>query len=390
MEQYWIQYGKSRKENDNMAKYKIAWLEGDGVGKEVMEAAKLVLDAVGLDAEYIKGDVGWEFWKSEGKPLPDRTIELLKSTNCCLFGAITSKPKDEAAKELAPELHGKGYVYSSPIVGLRQLFNLHTNMRPCKAFKGNPLNYRDDIDLVVFRENTEGLYAGVEFHPVPTDVMSVLLNNHKKMQKFKDVPLDDLALSSRIFTRKACQTIVRDAFEYAKKFERKSVTVVEKPNVIRETSGLMIREARKIAKEYPGIELWETNVDAMCMWLVKNPQDYDVLVASNMFGDIISDLSAQIVGGLGFASSANMGDDYALFEPTHGSAPKYAGQYKVNPTAMILASKLMLEWLGEIKYAKQVETGVATVIEEGKAKTYDMGGSSSTLDVANEIVNKMG
>ena len=373
-----------------MAKYKIAWLEGDGVGKEVMEAAKLVLDAVGLDAEYIKGDVGWEFWKSEGTPLPERTIELLKSTNCCLFGAITSKPKDEAAKELASELHGKGYVYSSPIVGIRQLLNLHTNMRPCKAFKGNPLNYRDDIDLVVFRENTEGLYAGVEFHPVPQDVMDVLLNNHKKMQKFKDVPLDDLAISTRVFTRGACQTIVRDAFEYAKKFERKSVTVVEKPNVIRETSGLMIREARKIAKEYPGIELWETNVDAMCMWLVKNPQNYDVLVASNMFGDIISDLSAQIVGGLGFASSANMGDDYALFEPTHGSAPKYAGQYKVNPTAMILAAKLMLEWLGEIESAQKVQTGVASVIEEGKVRTYDMGGSSSTLDIANEVVKKMG
>ncbi|UCG68429.1 MAG: isocitrate/isopropylmalate dehydrogenase family protein [Thermoplasmata archaeon] len=373
-----------------MAKYKIAWLEGDGVGKEVMEAAKLVLDAVGLDAEYIKGDVGWEFWKSEGTPLPERTIELLKSTNCCLFGAITSKPKDEAAKELAPELRDKGYVYSSPIVGIRHLLNLHTNMRPCKAFKGNPLNYRDDIDLVVFRENTEGLYAGVEFHPVPTDVMNVLLSNHKKMQKFKDTPLEDLALSCRVFTRKACQTIVRDAFEYAKIFKRKSVTVVEKPNVIRETSGLMIREARKIAKEYPGIELWETNVDAMCMWLVKNPQDYDVLVASNMFGDIISDLAAQLVGGLGFASSANIGDDYALFEPTHGSAPKYAGQYKVNPTAMILASKLMLEWLGEIESAKKIEKGVATVIEEGKARTYDMGGTSSTLDVANEIVNKMG
>jgi 3-isopropylmalate dehydrogenase len=373
-----------------MAKYKIAWLEGDGVGKEVMEAAKIVLDAVGLDAEYIKGDVGWEFWKSEGTPLPERTIELLKSTDCCLFGAITSKPKDEAAKELAPELHGKGHVYSSPIVGIRQLLNLHTNMRPCKAFKGNPLNYRDDIDLVVFRENTEGLYAGVEFHPVPDDIMNALLSNHKKMQKFKDTSLDDLAISTRVFTRAACQAILKDAFEYAKKFQRKSVTVVEKPNVIRETSGMMIREARKMAKEYPEVELWETNVDAMCMWLVKNPQDYDVLVASNMFGDIISDLSAQIVGGLGFASSANMGDDYALFEPTHGSAPKYAGQYKVNSTAMILASKLMLEWLGELKYAKQVETGVATVIEEGKVRTYDMGGSSSTLDVANEIVKNMG
>jgi isocitrate/isopropylmalate dehydrogenase len=372
-----------------MAKYKIAWLEGDGVGKDVMQAAKIVLDSIGLDAEYIKGDVGWEFWKKEGNPLPERTVELLKSTDCCLFGAITSKPKDEAAKELTSELQDKGHVYSSPIVGLRQLFNLHTNMRPCKAYKGNPLNYRDDIDLVIFRENTEGLYAGVEFHPMNPDVMNALLTHHKKMQKFKDVPLEDLALSCRIFTRKACQTIVRDAFEYAKKFNRKSVTVVEKPNVIRETSGLMIREARKIAQEYPGIELWETNVDAMCMWLVKNPQDYDVLVASNMFGDIISDLSAQLVGGLGFASSANIGDEYALFEPTHGSAPKYAGQFKVNSTAMILATKLMLEYLGEIKYAQQIEKGVASVIEEGKVRTYDMGGSSSTLDMANEIVKRM-
>jgi 3-isopropylmalate dehydrogenase len=152
----------------------------------------------------------------------------------------------------------------------------------------------------------------------------------------------------------------------------------------------MIREARKIKEEYPKIELWETNVDAMCMWLVKNPQDYAVLVASNMFGDIISDLSAQIVGGLGFASSANIGDNYALFEPTHGSAPKYAGQYKVNSTAMILASKLMLEWLGELDSAKKVEIAVAAVIKEGNVRTYDMGGSSSTLDVANEVVKKMG
>ncbi len=373
-----------------MAKYKVAWLEGDGVGKDVMHAAKSVLDAVGLDAEYIKGDVGWEFWKTEGNPLPERTIELLKSTDCCLFGAITSKPKDEAAKELSFELQNKGYVYSSPIVGIRQLLNLHTNMRPCRAFQGNPLNYRDDIDLIIFRENTEGLYAGVEFYPMNAEVMNALLKKHKKMQKFKDTPFEDLALSCRIFTRKACQTILRDAFEYANKFGRKSVTVVEKPNVIRETSGMMIKEARKMAEKYPDIKLLETNVDAMCMWLVKNPQDYDVLVASNMFGDIISDLSAQLVGGLGFASSANIGDNYALFEPTHGSAPKYAGMYKVNPTAMILATKLMLEWLGEVKYARQIELGVAKVIEEGKVSTYDMGGTSSTLDVANEIVNNMG
>lgn len=370
-----------------MAKYHIAWLPGDGVGNDVMDAAKIVLDTINLDAEYIPGDIGWEFWKTEGDPLPARTIKLLKETDCGLFGAITSKPNDEAQKELAPELKNKGFVYSSPIVQLRQTFNLHTNLRPCRAFAGNPLNYRDDIDLVVFRENTEGLYAGVEFQPVPNEVFNALMS-HKKMKKFENVPLDDMAISTRIFTRKACQNIVRQAFEYAKEHNRKSVTLVEKPNVIRETSGMMVQEARKIAKNYSGIELWETNVDAMCMWLVKNPQIYGVLVSSNMFGDIISDLSAQLVGGLGFAASGNIGDDFAVFEPTHGSAPKYAGMYKVNPTAMLMSVKLMLDWLGEKKDAKKLEQAIANVIKDGKVRTYDLGGDNTSLEVAEEIAKK--
>ncbi|UCF49810.1 MAG: isocitrate/isopropylmalate dehydrogenase family protein, partial [Thermoplasmatales archaeon] len=367
-----------------MSKYKIAWLPGDGVGNDVMDAARIILDKIGLDAEYIHGDVGWEFWKKEGNPLPERTIKILKETDCCLFGAITSKPKDEAEKELTQSLKGKGLVYSSPIVGLRQMFNLHTNMRPCKAFEGNPLNYRDDIDIVIFRENTEGLYAGVEFHPVPDELFKALMIN-KKMKKFENVPLNDLAISTRIFTRTGCQNIIRQAFKYAKKYNRKSVTVVEKPNVLRETSGMMIREARKISKKYPKIKLWETNVDAMCMWLVKNPQDYDILVSSNMFGDIISDIAAQLVGGLGFAASANIGDNYAVFEPTHGSAPKYAGKYKVNPIAMIQSVKLMLDWFGEVDDAYKLEKAIAGVIKEGKVKTYDLGGNNTSLKVAEEI-----
>jgi len=372
-----------------MSSYRIAWLPGDGVGNDVMEAAKIILDTLELDAEYIHGDIGWEFWKTEGNPLPDRTIELLNNVDCALFGAITSKPKQEAEAELIPELQGKGLVYSSPIVGLRQKFNLHTNLRPCKSFKGNPLNYRDDIDIVVFRENTEGLYSGVEFHPVPEDVFNALLKNHKKMAKFADTPLDDLALSCRIFTREACRRIVRNAFEYAKKHGYPTVTVVEKPNVIRETSGLMVREARKVAQEYPEIELWETNVDAMAMWLVKNPQNYGVLVSSNMFGDIISDLCAQLVGGLGFAASGNIGDKLAVFEPTHGSAPKYAGQYKVNPIAMLISTKLMLDYLGETEKADRLMNAIAKVIEKGKFRTYDMGGSSSTLDMANAVAENL-
>jgi len=372
-----------------MAKYQIAVLPGDGVGNDVIEATHLVLDRIQLDADYKVGDIGWEFWSSEGDPLPARTIELLKGVDCCLFGAITSKPKEEAIKELAPELRDKGLTYFSPIVRLRQEFNLRTNLRPCKAYAGNPLNYRDDIDLVVFRENTEGLYSGVEFYPVPKEVKDVLSEQHPKMKKFAGVPNEDMAISCRIFTRQGCQNIIRDAFEYAKKHGYKSVTVVEKPNVIRETSGLMVREARKIAESYPDVELWETNIDAMCMWLVKNPQDYGVLVSSNMFGDIVSDLCAQLVGGLGFAYSGNIGDEFAVFEPTHGSAPKYAGQYKVNPTAMIFSVKLMLDWLGELEMAKQLENAVAHVIGEGKIRTYDMGGSNSTLEMAQAIVGRI-
>jgi len=370
-----------------MSKYHIALLQGDGVGKDVMDAAQIILDTIGLDAEYTKGDIGWEFWKTEGNALPDRTVSLLRETDCCLFGAITSKPNEDAQKELIPELRNKGLVYTSAIVRLRQEFNLHTNIRPCKAYAGNPLNYRDDIDLVVFRENTEDLYAGVEFRPLPKQVFEALMT-HKKMKRFAQTPLDEIAVSCRIFTKKACQSIVRQAFQYAKDHKRKSVTLVEKPNVIRETSGMMLEQARIIAQEYPEITYQETNVDAMCMWLVKNPQDYDVLVSSNMFGDIISDLAAQLVGGLGFASSGNIGDRYAVFEPTHGSAPKYAGMYKVNPMAMLLTVTLMLDWLGEKKPAKKLENAIAQVIKENTIKTYDVGGSSTSLEVAREVAKK--
>jgi len=372
-----------------MAEHRIAWLPGDGVGREVMEAARLVLDRLRLDAEYLPGDIGWEFWCQEGNPLPDRTKELMRGTDCALFGAITSKPKEEAARELAPELQDGGHVYFSPIVRLRQEFDLYVNRRPCKAYAGNPLNYRDDVDVVIFRENTEGLYAGVEWSPVPAAVYECLMANHKKMAAFEGVPLEELAISTRIMTRRACERIVRAAFEYASARGRKSVTVVEKPNVLRETGGLMVGVAREVARDYANVELWETNVDAMAMWLIKNPQDYDVLVAENMFGDIISDEAAQLVGGLGFACAGNVGDDYAVFEPTHGSAPKYAGQYKVNPTAMLLATRMMLEYLGEEEKAAALESAIAAVIAEGAVRTYDMGGASSTLEMAEAVAARV-
>jgi isocitrate/isopropylmalate dehydrogenase len=374
-----------------MATYKIAWMPGDGVGNEVMDATRIVLDAIGLDAEYVPADIGWDFWCKEGNPLPDRTIEILKNTDCALFGAITSKPREEAQEELDPSLKDSGLVYFSPIVKLRQMFDLHTNLRPCKAYEGNPLNYKEGIDLVVFRENTEGMYGGVEWFPLPEKVYDALCDN-PKMVKWKDKGLENVALSTRIMSKQGCESICRQAFEYARKFDRKSVTLVEKPNVLRETGGLMTRVFREVAKDYPGIDAWEANIDAMCMWLLKNPFDYDVLVAENMFGDIISDLAAGLIGGLGFACAANIGDEYAVFEPTHGSAPKYYGQNVVNPMAMFLTAKMMLDWLGESEKATQLEAAVASVIKEGAVGTYDVKGrgkGDSTMDVAEEVARTL-
>jgi isocitrate/isopropylmalate dehydrogenase len=371
-----------------MAKYRIAWMPGDGIGVDVMEAAQIVLEMLKLDAVYIPADIGWNFWCTEGDSLPQRTIDILHTCTCGLFGAITSKPKEEAAKELSPDLQGKGFIYSSPIVRLRQLYDLYTNLRPCKSYPGNPLNYKDNIDLVVFRENTEGLYSGVEFYPFPDEVRQKITQYNPRMSRFENTPSDEIAVSLRIITKSGARRIIRQAFSYAQKFGYPTVTLVEKPNILRETSGLMTREARDIAKEYPDIELWETNIDAQMMWLLKNPHDYGVIVTSNMFGDIVSDLAAQLVGGLGFASSGNIGDNFAVFEPTHGSAPKYTGQYKANPTAMLLAVKLMLDWLGENEMAHRLENAIATVIAEGKVRTYDLGGENSTIEMA-EAVKKL-
>ncbi len=369
-------------------KYKIAWLPGDGVGVEVMEAAKIVLDRVELNAEYPHGDIGWEFWCKEGDSFPQRTIDLLNNVDAAMFGAITSKPVKDAEKELIPALQGKGLVYRSPIVRMRQMFDLYNCLRPCKAYPKNPLNYKEGIDIVVFRENTEDLYAGVEFNTVPDKLRDVLAELSPAFKAFKGLKNDEYAISCKINTRKGSERIVRAAFEFAKKFGRKRVTVVHKANVVRATDGLFFETAKAVAKEYPGIKMDDANIDAMTMWLLKNPFNYDVLVAPNLYGDIISDLSAQMVGGLGFGCSANIGTKLGVFEPSHGSAPKYAGMYKVNPIATILAAKMMLDWLGETAKAKIIEDAVAEVIAEGKVRTYDMGGSATTIDMAKAIADK--
>jgi len=393
-----------------MKKPNIIVMPGDGIGKVVLPEALRVLEAVGFDANYIHGDIGWEFWVKEGNALPEKTVDLLEKFKIGLFGAITSKPKDQAAKEISSELSGRGYVYYSPIVGMRQRFDLDICIRPCRSFKGNPLNFirrkgdgfeEPEVDVVIFRQNTEGLYAGVEWAN-PPDNLRKAMEIHKKMAKFNKVPSEELAISTRIFTRGACHRIIREAFEYAKKFGYNSVTVCEKPNVIRETSGMMREEAKKIHCNYPEINLWHTNIDAQMMWLTKNPEDYGILVAGNMFGDIVSDGFAGLVGGLGFACSANIGKEVAVFEPTHGSAPKYANLDPpiVNPIAMILSACMLLDHIKEIAKANQRRKAVSGVIREGKNQTYDMmrlkggpdvieKGACTTKEMTGAIIEKL-
>ena len=397
-----------------MRKHKIVTLPGDGIGSIVLKEALRVLDATGFSADYIHGDIGWEFWCKEGNPLPERTIDLVREHKTALFGAITSKPKEEANSELNPSLKGQGYTYSSPIVGLRQLFNLDICVRPCKSYKGNPLNFirrgkgntieEPLVDVVIFRQNTEGLYSGVEWTSPPEQVYNALMTHPRFRDNFGNVPVSEISVSTRIFTRKATERIISAAFEHARNYGYKSVTVCEKPNVIRETSGLMWKLAKDIQKNsYPEIRLQNTNIDAQMMWLTKNPEDYEVIVAGNMFGDIASDAFAGLIGGLGFACSAQYSDKgVAVFEPTHGSAPKYS-DYPVsivNPIAMIESACMMLDYLNENEISNRIRKAIAQVIEEGTVRTYDMmkmqgspdvvqKGAATTFQMTDAIISKL-
>ena len=396
-----------------MQKRTIVALPGDGIGRVVLEETIRVLESAGFKADYVEGDIGWEFWKTEGNPLPDRTLALLEKHKIGLFGAITSKPKDAAAAELDPALKDEGLVYSSPIVGLRQHFNLDVCIRPCRTYKGNPLNFirrgagdsieEPAVDVAIFRQNTEGLYGGVEWSNPPDIVYQGLSTHPKFVKNFGDVPVEELSISTRIFTKKATERILRAAFEYARKFGYKSVTVCEKPNVIRETSGMMYKMAQELqVADYAEIELWNTNIDAQMMWLTKNPENYGVIVAGNMFGDIVSDGFAGLIGGLGFACSANLGEEVSVFEPTHGSAPKYA-DYPVsivNPIAMMESACMMLDHINEAEIAQKIRKAIATVIQEGKVRTYDMmkmtgradvieKGAASSKQMADAIIAKL-
>ena len=398
-----------------MAKRTIVAMPGDGIGNVVLEETIRVLTAAGFDADYVNGDIGWEFWCKEGNPLPDRTLKLLETHKIGLFGAITSKPKDKATAELAPELKDKGLIYYSPIVTMRQKFGLDICMRPCQTLVGNPLNFvrraanggvdEPVVDCMIFRQNTEGLYGGVEWTNPPDDVYNALMTHPRFKDNFAWCPRPELAVSTRIVTQKYCTRIIKAAFEYAKKRGFDKITLCEKPNVIRETSGMMLKIAQEMSKaEYPNIWVEDVNIDAMMMWLTKNPENYHVIVAENMFGDIVSDAFAGLIGGLGFATSAQFNPEsgVAVFEPTHGSAPKYA-DFKVsivNPIAMVLSAVMMLEHLNEMELANRIRKATGEVVAEGKVRAYDMlklrgtqevinQGAASTKQMADAIIAKL-
>jgi isocitrate dehydrogenase (NAD+) len=396
-----------------MAKRTIVAMPGDGIGKAVLAETIRVLEAAGFHADYVNGDIGWEFWCSEGNPLPERTVRLLEEHKIGLFGAITSKPKEEAFDELTQSLKDKQLVYSSPIVSLRQYFGLDICLRPCKTYKGNPLNFirrgiggiieEPLVDVVIFRQNTECLYGGVEWTNPPKMVHDALMTHSAFVRNFGHVQKEEVSVSTRIFTKNATRRILYAAFSYAQKHGYKSVTLCEKPNVIRETSGMMYRMAIEMQKsEFPGIELWNTNIDAQMMWLTKNPEDFGIIVAGNMFGDIVSDAFAGLTGGLGFACSAQFNPEtgVAVFEPTHGSAPKYASYDVsiVNPIAMIESACMMLDFIDCDAIASKIRGAVGRVVLEGKVRTYDMmklkgsdkvveQGAASTKQMADAIIS---
>ena len=367
-------------------------MPGDGIGRIVLPAALEVLRAAGFEASFVEAEIGWSCWMRDGEPLPSRTVELLETHRLGFLGAVTSKPKPEAERELPPHLAGRGRTYRSPLLALRQRFELDVCLRPCVALPGNPTNYvrrRADgsieeppLEIAIFRQNTEGLYAGVEWTDPPADVRRAL-SLHEKFGPFRDVRGRDLALTVRVVTRAASRRITEAAFRYAAARGVASVTLAEKPNVLRETSGLFEEAAHEAASAWPAITLRSVNIDALLMDLARRPDEHRVIVASNLFGDLLSDAAAGLTGGSGFACSANLGAEAAIFEPAHGSAPRHAGRTPpiVNPIAAILAGALLAEHAGSRDAAARIRRAVASVVARGEVRTYDMLRLPSSEDV---------
>jgi isocitrate dehydrogenase (NAD+) len=331
----------------------VTLITGDGVGPEVAEAARRCIDAIGAQIKWEIAEAGIEVMERLGTPLPESTVESIKKNRVALKAPITTPV-------------GRGY--RSINVHLRQSLDLYACLRPCKSYKGVRSRY-SNIDLVIVRENTEDLYAGIEFEKGKDDTAEIInwLNKHSTRKISKDSGISIKPISVR-----ATERIVRFAFDYARKMGRKKVTSVHKANIMKFSDGLWLEVSREVAKQYPDIEFEDRIVDNMCMQLVQKPELYDVIALPNLYGDIISDLCAGLVGGLGVAPGANIGEKAAIFEATHGSAPKYKGQNKVNPTALILSGVMMLRHIGKSAQADKLEAAVASVIAEGKNVTYDL------------------
>lgn len=337
--------------------YRITLIPGDGTGPELISATCRVLEATGVEFDWDVQEAGADVMDKYGTPLPDAVLDSIRANKIALKGPITTPI---------------GTGFRSVNVAIRKALDLYANLRPAHSMKGIPVCH-EDVDLVVVRENTEGLYAGIEHDVIP----------------------DQAAESIRIITRRGTERIVRFAFEYARTNGRRLVTAVHKANILKATDGLYLKVAHEVAEEYPDIEFNDRIVDNMCMQLVQRPHEYDVLVCPNLFGDILSDLASGLVGGLGVAPGANFGETLAVFEPVHGSAPKYTGKNKVNPAATILSGALMLRHLREIDAAKRVQDAVAAVIAEGKSVTYDLKPSRDdptavgTQEMADAIISAM-
>jgi isocitrate dehydrogenase (NAD+) len=343
-------------------KYTITLIPGDGIGPEITEAVKLVLTASGINIDWeevLCGEVAIEKYNT---PLPEYVLDSIRRNKVALKGPITTPI-------------GSGF--RSVNVALRRELNLYACLRPAKTLEGAKTRFQN-VDLVIVRENTEDLYAGVEYFAGSDDANKIIEMSGGKIRKGS-------AISIKPISREATERIVKFAFDFAVKNNRKKVTAITKANIMKCTDGLFYEVARTVATQYPAIKYEERLIDNMCMQLVQKPEDYDVLVLPNLYGDIISDLCAGLIGGLGIAPGANIGEDSALFEAVHGSAPRYKGLNKVNPTAMIFSGAMMLEYIGELEAGKKVKDAIAKVIKDGKHVTYDLGGTATTMQMAEAI-----
>jgi isocitrate dehydrogenase (NAD+) len=355
--------------------YRVTLIPGDGIGPEVTEATRSVLEATGVKFEWDVKLIGEKAQNQFGTLLPDDVLKSIKKNKVALKGPVSTPI---------------GTGFRSVNVALRKNLDLYACLRPCKTYSGAPTQF-SNVDIVVVRENTEDLYAGIEFAKGTTeaDKLIELIRDSSGIRVKKDS-----GFSIKMISESASRRIVKFAFEYARANKRKKISAGHKANILKFSDGLFLATAREVAKEYPDIDFEDVVIDALCMRLVRNPQSFDVLVLPNLYGDIVSDLCAGLVGGLGLAPGANIGDGVAVFEPTHGSAPKYAGQNKVNPMAMMLSAVMMLRYLGEKNVADRLEEVIAKVIAEGKDVTYDLKSKRSqnpagTSQVADAVINKL-